>query len=49
MISIWMRGKFENVLLELTSNHKKFILVDRLIFAEYFNEGLYGSRAMDVH
>ena len=49
MISIWMSGEFENVLLKLVADCEKFISIGRRISAENFNEGLDGTRTMDVH
>ena len=49
MISIRVSGEFENVLLKLVADCKKFILIGRRISAEYFNESLDGTRTMDVH
>ena len=49
MISIWVSGELEDVLLELVAYCKKLSLIGRRISAEHFNEGLDGTCTMDIH
>ena len=49
MIPIRMCRKFIDVMLELAANREEFIVEGGRVFSKHFDQGLNGSRAVDIH
>ena len=49
VISIRMCAKFEDVMLKLVANHKKFVVEGLWILSDRFDQSLNCTRAVDIH